>query len=236
VTLLQSLFDTANWCQGFISKLRDCSVCRSLYARWSRSSAPGFVSVLVYDRKLRIVNGVSCFIMSPEKLPNLPCCCPCRCCETLRTAATNGPIIHPPDDISFWNHGGRILTGENRTVPVPHTPPNIPHVLTRAFYLPVTSRKSAPKYRFLCDFSLYSKYFETILWVNNSKRIGIWQSLIHFPCQSFSSVQGCLLMLRGGIVQSVPYTADNFWSIMRPHMSSNQSWFIQQCSLVSGDI
>jgi hypothetical protein len=39
------------------------------------------------------------------------------------------------------------------------------------------------------------------------------------------------LLLRGGIVQSVPCTAAIFWSILRPHLTSNHSWFIHQRSL-----
>jgi hypothetical protein len=33
----------------------------------------------------------------------------------LLTAATNGTIVRPLDDISAWCRGGIILTGENRT-------------------------------------------------------------------------------------------------------------------------
>jgi hypothetical protein len=44
------------------------------------------------------------------------------------------------------------------------------------------------------------------------------------------------LMLCGGIVQSVPYTATIFWSIVRPTLTSNHSWFIHQSSLkISAD-
>jgi hypothetical protein len=26
----------------------------------------------------------------------------------------NGPVVHPPDDMSMVSHGGKVLTGENR--------------------------------------------------------------------------------------------------------------------------
>jgi hypothetical protein len=55
-------------------------------------------------------------------------------CKTLcRTAAANGPFVHPPDDTQVWSSGGMILTGNNnrstarQTAPVPLCPPQIPH-------------------------------------------------------------------------------------------------------------
>jgi len=44
---------------------------------------------------------------------------------------------------------------------------------------------------------------------------------------------GYWLLLRGGIIQSVSCTAAIFSSIVRPHMSSNHSWFIHQSSLAN---
>jgi hypothetical protein len=38
------------------------------------------------------------------------------------------------------------------------------------------------------------------------------------------------LLLRGGIIQSVPYTATIFWYTVRPHLNSNHYWFIHQSS------
>jgi hypothetical protein len=41
------------------------------------------------------------------------------------------------------------------------------------------------------------------------------------------------LLLQYGTVQSIPCTADISWSIVHPHLSSNHSWPIHQCSLVA---
>jgi hypothetical protein len=41
------------------------------------------------------------------------------------------------------------------------------------------------------------------------------------------------LLLRGGIVQSVPCTAAIFWFTVRPHVSSNHSWLIHQSTLAN---
>jgi hypothetical protein len=38
------------------------------------------------------------------------------------------------------------------------------------------------------------------------------------------------LILRSGIIQSVPCTATILWSVVHPHLSSNYSWFIHQSS------
>jgi hypothetical protein len=51
----------------------------------------------------------------------------------LRTATTNGHIVHPSDDISRNNDGGMILTGkieelEAKLVPLPLCPPQISHI------------------------------------------------------------------------------------------------------------
>jgi hypothetical protein len=42
---------------------------------------------------------------------------------------------------------------------------------------------------------------------------------------------GYSLLLRGGIIQSIPYTAVILWSIVSPNLSFNYSWFIHQSSL-----
>jgi hypothetical protein len=47
------------------------------------------------------------------------------------TAANNGPVVHPPDDMSKKSHGGMILTGETKVlaekpVPVLVCPPKFP--------------------------------------------------------------------------------------------------------------
>lgn len=41
------------------------------------------------------------------------------------------------------------------------------------------------------------------------------------------------LLLRGEVLQSVPWTAAIYWCIMRPHLSSNHSCFIHQSSLAN---
>jgi hypothetical protein len=46
-------------------------------------------------------------------------------------------------------------------------------------------------------------------------------------------VKCCWLLLRGGIVKSVPWTAVIFWSVVHPCLSSNHSWFIYQSSLAN---
>jgi hypothetical protein len=66
----------------------------------------------------------------------------CYCCDGVRlclcvTAAGNGPIVHPPDDIWIWSSGWMILRGKTeelweKPVPVPLCPPQIPHGLTLA--------------------------------------------------------------------------------------------------------
>jgi hypothetical protein len=43
------------------------------------------------------------------------------------------------------------------------------------------------------------------------------------------------LLLRSGIVKSVPCTATIFRSIVLPHPSSNHSLFIHQCSLAAAE-
>jgi hypothetical protein len=48
-------------------------------------------------------------------------------------------------------------------------------------------------------------------------------------------VEWLLLLLRGGIVQNVPRIAAILWSIVRPYLSFNHSWFIHQSFLVVAD-
>jgi hypothetical protein len=43
------------------------------------------------------------------------------------------------------------------------------------------------------------------------------------------------LLLRGGIVQSVPCAATIFWSIVQTRVSSIHSWFIHQCFMALED-
>jgi hypothetical protein len=58
--------------------------------------------------------------------------------DSLWTAATNGPVFHLPDDIWVWRATvewywqGKTEELEEKPVPVPFYPPQIPHDLSRA--------------------------------------------------------------------------------------------------------
>jgi hypothetical protein len=43
------------------------------------------------------------------------------------------------------------------------------------------------------------------------------------------------LLLRSGMLQSVPCTEASFWSLMCPLLSSNHSWFIRQNALLAAE-
>jgi hypothetical protein len=82
--------------------------------------------------------------------------------------------------------------------------------------------------------------FKSIPWFQNCNKL--WHGQI-FPLYShvitfvtetskiFSWLVSYWLLLQEVIIQSVPRTATIFWSIVRPHMSSNHSWFIHQSSM-----
>jgi hypothetical protein len=49
----------------------------------------------------------------------------------------------------------------------------------------------------------------------------------------FAGLASYWLLLRGGIVQSIPCTVTIFWFIVRPHPNSNHSWLELQNSVVA---
>jgi hypothetical protein len=68
---------------------------------------------------------------------------------------------------------------------------------------------------------------------SNGRRAHRFAPTIYMFCSSCWRyvVERYWLLLRGGIIQTVPCTAVIFWSTVRPHLSPCHSWFIHEFSL-----
>jgi hypothetical protein len=79
------------------------------------------------------------------------------------------------------------------------------------------------------------------LLVHLSSLLSIFKTFLLYPSAPsiFDALSADMIMywllLRSSIVQSFPCTAAIFCSIVRPHLSSNHSWFIYQSSLIAAE-